>query len=95
VKLLNPKQSALPSRNIIATSNLKKANLLNASFVNNYNHALPGLTLNDLPPVSPDGCPTDFLCTEEKEVYGLLSTLDATKANGHDNISGRMLKETA
>ena len=36
--------------------------------MNNYNHALPGLTRNDLPPVSPDGFPVDFLCTEE--VYG-------------------------
>jgi len=62
---------------LFATSNLEKANLLNASFMNNYNHALPGPTLNDLPPVFPYGCRIDFLCTEE--VYGLLSTLDTAR----------------
>jgi len=34
------------------------------------------------------------MCTED-EVYELLCSLDPTKANGHDNISARMLKETA
>jgi len=79
---------------IIATSKLEKANLLNASLVKNFNHSLPVLTLSDLPHTSPNSCPTNFLCTEE-EVYSLLSTLDTTKANGHDDISARMLKETA
>ncbi len=70
------------------TSNLDKANLLkflNDTFVNNFNYTIPGLTAH-LPDASPDGCPIDFLCTDD-EVYGLLSTLDTTKANGHDNIS--------
>ena len=67
---------------------------ISAALVTNFNHSLPGLTLSDLPLTSPDSCPTDFLCTEE-EVYSLLSTLDTTKANGHDHISARMLKETA
>ena len=31
----------------------------------------------------------------EEEVYDMLITLDCSKANGHDNISARMLKETA
>ncbi len=36
----------------------------------------------------------DFLCTVE-EVYGLLSSLDASKATGPDGISARMLKMSA
>ena len=94
VKSLNRKQSIIPmlrNGDIIAASNLEKANL-NTSLVKNFNHSLPRLTLSDLPHTSPDSCPTDFLCTEE-EVYSLLSTLDTTKANGHDDISARMLKE--
>jgi len=97
VKSLKSKQSIIPtltSGDIIATSNLEKANLLNASLVKNFNHSSPVLTLSDLQHTSPDSCPTNFLCTEE-EVYSLLSTLDTTKANGHDDISARMLKETA
>ena len=31
----------------------------------------------------------------EEEVYELLCSLDTTKANGHDDISAKMLKETA
>ena len=95
VKSLNSKQSVIPTlRNgdIIAASNLEKANLLSASLVKNFNHSLPGLKLSDLPRISPDSCPTDFLCTEE-EVYSLMSTLDNTKASGHDDISARMLKK--
>ena len=38
--------------------------------------------------------PLKSLCTED-EVYELLSNLDITKANGPDDISARMLKETA
>ena len=39
-------------------------------------------------------CPDDLLCTEE-EVLQLLSNLDTTKTNGHDDISAIMLKSTA
>ena len=93
VKLLNFTENALPtliSDNITATTNLDKANLLNATFASNFNSVLPGPTLDDIP----SECPIEFLCTED-EVYGLLSTLDTTKANGHDDISAKMLKETA
>ena len=44
--------------------------------------------------VTPENCPAEFLCTEDA-VYDLLSSPDATKANGHDDILARMLKETA
>ena len=39
-------------------------------------------------------CPDDFLCDEE-EVLELLLSIDTTKANGPDGISGLMLKATA
>ena len=96
VKSLNSKTNSIPilvSETPTAASNVDKANLLNATFVSNFNYSLPGLTgqfLSD----APHSCPTDLLCTED-EVYNMLSTLDTTKANGHDDISARMLRETA
>ena len=96
MKSLNSKTNSIPilvSETSTAASNVDKANLLNATFVSNFNYSLPGLTgqfLSD----APHSCPTDLLCTED-EVYNMLSTLDTTKANGHDDISARMLKETA
>ena len=41
-----------------------------------------------------ESCPVEFLCAEE-DVYHLLATIATSKSLGHDNISGRMLKETA
>ena len=96
VKSLNSKQNTLPilvSGNITATSDLDKANLLNTTFVNNFNYSISGIP-GDLPDVVLDGCATDILCTED-EIYDLLCTLDTTKANEHDDISAKMLKETA
>ena len=64
VKLLNFTENALPtliSDNITATTNLDKANLLNATFARNFNSALPGPTLDDIPAE----CPIEFLCTED------------------------------
>ena len=100
MKSLNSKTNTLPtlvSGTSAATSNQDKANLLNATFVNNFHYSPPGLNglTGELPdPAPPLGCPFDFLCTED-EVYDLLSTLDTTKASGHDNISARMRRETA
>ena len=48
----------------------------------------------DLPEAVPHECPDNLMCTED-EVHELLCSLDPTKANGHDDISTRMLKETA
>ena len=50
--------------------------------------------LRHIPNASIVDCPDELLCTEE-EVFDLLSGLDCSKANGHDDISARMLKETA
>jgi len=85
VKSLKSKQSIIPT--------LKSGDIIAASLVKNFNHSLPVLMLSDLPHTSPDSCPTNFLCTEE--VYSLLSTLDTTKANGHDDFLATMLKKTA
>ena len=70
---------------------MDKANLLNITFTNHYNHSVPELSISDHPEVD---CPDDFLCSED-EVYELLCTLDTTKSSGDDDISARMLKETA
>ena len=97
VKFLNPKGNTLPTlvtTTTTATSNLDKANLLNSAFMKNFNYSVPGLLTDDSLNIVPHTCPSDLLCTED-EVYELLSTLDVTKANGHDDISPIMLKETA
>ena len=86
--------STLSNGSTDAITNLDKANLLNASFVNSFSRSLPELNGNDLPEVVTDDCPDDLLCTEE-EVYDLLCSLATTKASGHDDISAWMLKETA
>ena len=97
VKSLTPKENSIPtlsSGNIVATTNLEKACLLNVTFTNCLNHSLPELNVADLPEAVPHECPDNLMCTED-EVYELLCSLDPTKANGHDDISTRMLKETA
>ena len=80
--------------NIIAISGLDKANLLNITFTNYYNRSVPELSISDIPKVVPTDCPDDIFCSED-EVYELLCTLDTTKSSGDDDISARMLKETA
>ena len=97
VKFLNPKGNTMPTlvtATTTATSNLDKANLLNSTFMKNFNYSVPGLQTDDSLNIVPHTCPSDLLCTED-EVYDLLSTLDVTKANGHDDISATMLKKTA
>ena len=94
---LGPRESTLPSlkhENIVASSDSDKANLLNSTFANYYNHSVPELSLSDLPEVVPTDCPAYLLCSED-EVYELLCTVDTTKSSGNDDISTRMLKETA
>ena len=99
VKFLNPKGNTMPTlvtATTTATSNLDKANLLNSTFMKNFNYSVPGLQTDDSLNIVPHTCPSDLLCTDlEDEVYDLLSNLDVTKANGHDDISATMLKKTA
>ena len=84
----------MSSGNIVATTNPEKACLLNVTFTNCLNYSVPGLNVADLPKIVPHECPENFLCSADA-VYELLCSLDPTKANGHDDISARMLKETA
>ena len=97
VRALSPRECSLPplkSENIIASSILDKANLLNITFTNQCNRSIPELSPSDLPEVVPSDCPAHLLCSEE-EVYELLCTVDTTQSSGDDDISARMLKETA
>ena len=75
---------------------LEKANVLNEQFIGNFNHC-------NIPDVfSLEGClvdhdakfPLDYFCTEG-EIFGLITSLDATKSICADWISARMLKATA
>ena len=73
------------------STNSEKANLLNASFISNFNIAIPKLGTEDIPELSHNDCPEELLCTE-KEVYDLPSTLNVSKSNGHDDISARIVR---
>ena len=97
MKSLTPKENSIPtlsSENIAATTNPKKVCLLNVTFTNCLNYSVPGLNVANLSEAVPHECPENFMCSED-EVYELLCSLDPTKAIGHDDISARMLKETA
>ena len=59
----------------------------------NFNYSLLGLLTDDSLNIISHTCPSELRCREE--VYDLLSTLDETKANGHDDISATVLKNTA
>ena len=97
VKSVKPRSSTFPTLelgDIVAPSDLEKASLLNDVFINSFNLSTPVLDVSDLPTTDPNECPESLFCTED-EVYEMLSTLDTTKSSGHDEISARMLKETA
>ena len=97
VKSVKPRSSTFPTLklgDIVATSDLEKASLLNDVFINSFNLSTPVLEVSDLPTTDPNECPESLFCTED-EVYEMLSTLDTTKSSGHSEISARMLKETA
>ena len=67
---------------------------MNLSFINSFNLAVTELGIEDIPELPNEDCPDELLCTEEG-VYKLLSTLNVSKDNGHDDISAQMFKETA
>ena len=76
-----------------------KANMLSSFFSKCFNTIQSPLSDSDTQQLTtdrvddPDNLDT-LLCTEE-EVLHLLQTIDTTKANGPDQISGKMLKMTA
>ena len=60
-----------------------------------FNEYLPPLTSDDrLGFTIADQCPEDVLCSQ-KEVTHLLESIDISKSDGPDKISGKMLKATA
>ena len=78
-----------------ANNDKDKASMLNNFFSQCFNKELPPLTSHDcLGFTTPDECPESVLCSEE-EVAQLLQSIDVSKSNGPDKISGRMLKATA
>ena len=79
-----------------AATDVDKSNLLNAYFSSCFNTSLPPLN-NPTCVAASDSAPESIeslLCSEE-EVLHLLETIDISKSNGPDRISGRMLKATA
>ena len=85
-------RSLLRIDNTTATDNVEKANLLNYTFISHFNNKQPPLTLTDLPLTDPSVSVDNILCSED-QVYELLTSIDTTTANGHDNISAIMLKK--
>jgi len=81
----------------VVSDDVKKANILNEYFFNNFNSSstpssCPGVDHAHL--LNPSAFPEEFLCTED-QVLDLISTLDTKKASGADGISVRMIKATA
>ena len=72
----------------------EKADVLNNQLIKNFNLAFPPLCDLIYDTIPPDFVLDGFECSED-EVFKLLATIDISKANGPDDISGRMLKETA
>ena len=74
----------------------EKVEILNCFFAECFNSSLPPLSSEENVRSSEEDslCPDDFLCDED-EVLELLLSIDTTKANGPDGISGLMLKATA
>ena len=69
--------------------------MLNTFFGECFNNSLLPLGFPDLDEMGhSDQCPEDFLCTVE-EVQWLMNRLDATKSNGPDGTSARILKAVA
>ena len=89
---------SLHHNNIQAVDDKEKSNLLNEFFARCWYPEPPLLEVADTTYSEnvhdESQSLDDFLCTEE-EVLHLLENLDMGKANGPDNISVRMLKETA
>ena len=79
---------------VVASSDVEKAHLLNDVFINFFNHATPALEVTDLPAIDQNNPLDSLLCTED-EVFEMLSTTVTTKSTVHNDISARMLKETA
>ena len=80
----------------VPSSESEKSTMLNRFFSSCLNCSVPPLDSSDTDrlQVDSDQCPPMLLCSKE-EIMELLQTLDTSKASGPDDISTRMLKETA
>ena len=74
-------------------SNVEKAEVLNSFFYDCFNKALPPLGKH-VSCLDPTQIPGNLLCTEDV-ILDLIVGLETYKATGPDDISARMLKETA
>ena len=97
VKNFNGRQCSIPTLNhsgVTASSDSEKVTMLNDFFSSCFNQSIPPISLtSDSERLDPMDCPPELLCSED-EVLELLCALDASKANGPDNISAKMLKST-
>ena len=99
-KYLNEQQSTIPTLlqgDQIASSDIHKAELLNAFFSSCFNTSHPPLTMLPADPSpSSDNDPSfdEMYCTIS-QVEQLLQDIEASKACGSDKISAQMLKHTA
>ena len=57
LRQLNPNIPTLTKGSVVACTNSEKANLLNASFTNSFNVAIPELGIEDIPKTPCDVCP--------------------------------------
>ena len=99
IKSLSKNESSIPTllhNGAKVTSDSEKANVLNEHFVNCFNLSVAPLLPSDRQDqdINPHSCPDSLLCTEA-EVLSMINSLDASKSNGPDKISVRMLKGTA
>ena len=97
IQVLNKNKSSIPTLtlgDVVAQSDLEKANLFNSFFfVNCFNKSYPPIQSQVAPPHLPLP-PEEILCLES-EVCDLLVALDPNKATGRDGISAKMLESTA
>ena len=85
VKYLNKKHNSIPVLNhgsVTANTNEEKAEMLNSFF------STPAF-----PPLSPSTCDVSSTDDTDEEVYGMLSSLDVSKASGPDGASAKMTTE--
>ena len=86
-----------PTPSGMAVGSSKKANLLNAQFLKNFNSDnVSSFTSKELSNFNfeSSNMPDDLLCSEE-EILVYLRDLDVKKSSGADGISAVMLKHTA
>ena len=103
VKSLNKNQSLIPElrhKGMTANSDLEKATMFNNFFATCFNQTVPPLSSLDNARSMEANCVqasvyTDDLLCETSEVLDYIQFLDINKASGPDNISARMLKNTA